>query len=269
MSWRIGASTDCCPDQPLEPVIDALAAGGVTGVELGAPRYFAPWRRDQADALRARLAAAGVSAVSVHAPFGGALDLSDSNGHHRSAAIGAILDAAAVLKALGGAIVVVHPSDVPRGADAASRLAHAADSLRQLHESCAAIGVTLAIETPLPHLVGGAVDEFDWLIGRIGPDARVCIDTGHATLGGQWDAFIGAVGRRIVHVHAADHFGREDDHLAPGDGTIDWAHIGASLQKIRYLGWLMLELRCTLPDVTACVLRAASSLEQRLNHQPQ
>ena len=267
MSWRIGASTGCCPDQPLEPVIDALAAGGITAVELGAPRYFAPWRREQADALRARLAAVGVSAVSVHAPFGGALDLSDPNGHHRSAAVGAILDAAAGLRELGGAIVVVHPSDVPRGTDAASRLAHAADSLCQLHESCAAIGATLAIETPLPHLVGGAVDEFAWLIDRIGSDARVCIDTGHATLGGQWDAFIGAVGRRIVHVHAADHLGREDDHLAPGDGTIDWAHIGASLHRIRYGGWLMLELRCTLRDVTACIVRAASSLEQGLNQQ--
>jgi sugar phosphate isomerase/epimerase len=206
--------------------------------------------------------------VAVHAPFGGLLDLSDPNGHHRSAAIAAILDAAGLLARLGGRIVVVHASDVPRGPDAASRLAHAADSLQRLHDACARDGLTLAIETPMPHVVGGAVDEFAWLVDRIGRDARVCIDTGHATLGHQWDAFINALGRRIVHVHAADHRGRDDDHLPPGDGTIDWGHIGAGLRRIGYSGWVMLELRCTAEPMADSFRRAAGTLRDRFAPAP-
>ena len=225
-------------------------------------------RRDQVEEVRARLAATGIAAVSVHAPFGGPLDLSDPNGHHRSAAIGAILDVAAVLRELGGAIVVAHPSDTPRGADAASRLSHSADSLRRLHDAVAAMGLTLAIETPLPHLVGGAADEFAWLVDRVGRDARVCIDTGHTTLGRQWDAFLAAVGRRIVHVHATDHFGRHDDHMPPGDGTIDWAQIGDGLRGIGYEGWVMLELRRPAEPIADYFRRAASALHAGLGAVP-
>jgi len=265
MTWRIGASTGCCTDTPIEPVLDALASAGMPGVEIGTPpRHFDPWRRDHVDAVRARLAATGVVPVSMHAPFGGLLDLSDPNSHHRAAAIGAILNVALVLRELGGRIVVVHPSDVPRGPDAASRLSHSADSLQRLQDACDAMNITLAIETPLPHLVGGAPDEFAWLLDRVGDRARVCIDTGHTTLGRQWNAFIAAVGPRIVHVHATDHFGQYDDHLPPGDGTIDWLAIGASLRALRYDGWLMLELRCPDEPIGTFFRRAADALASRL-----
>jgi sugar phosphate isomerase/epimerase len=261
MSWHIGASTGCCTDTPIEPVLDAVAAVGIAGVEIGTPpRHFDPWCRDHVKAVRARLEATGVAAVSMHAPFGGLLDLSDPNSHHRSAAVGAILNAALVLRDLGGRIIVVHPSDVPRGADAASRLSHSADALQRLQDACDAMQITLALETPLPHLVGGAPDEFAWLMDRVGENARVCIDTGHTTLGGHWDAFVAAVGPRIVHVHATDHFGSWDDHLPPGDGVIDWTHVGNTLRALRYSGWLMLELSCPSVPIGAYFRRAADNL---------
>jgi sugar phosphate isomerase/epimerase len=248
----------------MEPMLDALGSVGIQAVEIGTPGHFDPWCRKQVDAMRARLAATGVSAVSVHAALGGPLDLSDPNSHHRNAAIGAILDAAVTLRELGGRIVVVHPSDVMRGADAASRLSHSADSLQRLQDACDAIDLTLAIETPLPHLVGGAPDEFAWLVDRVGENARVCIDTGHATLGCTWNAWMDAVGDRVVHVHATDHFGRHDDHLAPGDGVVDWRSIGNSLRTLGYDGWLMLELHCPAEPMAGYFRRAAEGLVGRL-----
>ena len=98
MTWRIGASTGCCADRSVIEVLDALHAARISGVEVGTPPgHFDPWRQAEVHALRERLRLHEMCPVSIHAPFGGLLDLSDPNRHHRHAAIGAILTAAAAL----------------------------------------------------------------------------------------------------------------------------------------------------------------------------
>jgi sugar phosphate isomerase/epimerase len=246
MSWSIGISSGACTERPILEVLDALQASGVAGIEVGTPpRHFDPWQDRQVDAVRARLAAHRMAAVSIHAPFGGLLDLGDPNPHHRHAALGAILTAVAAIKRLGGHIVVVHPSDLPRaGADVQARLADCAASLHQLSVSCRQEGVTLAIESPLPHLIGGHPDEFAWLLSKVDRAAGVCLDTGHVALGRQWSRFVEVAAGRLVHVHASDNHGQYDDHLPPGDGGIEWAGIVASLEASGFTGWVMLELKC-------------------------
>ena len=119
----------------------------------------------QVTALRRILSGAALEAVSIHAPFGGLLDLADPNTHHRHAAIGAALAAASAIKQLGGTLLVVHPSDLERHRhDVNARLADAARSIKVLAENCAHEGITLAIESPLPHLIGGHPDEFAWIL---------------------------------------------------------------------------------------------------------
>ena len=46
------------------------------------------------------------------------------------------------------------------------------------------------------------------------------------------------------HVHASDHHGHRDDHLPPGDGSINWREITGGLEQIGFDGWIMLELSC-------------------------
>lgn len=257
----IGASTGCCLETPIGSVIEALAEAGITGIEVGTPpRHFNVWERAQVEAVRRHLERTGIEAVAIHAPFGGLLDLSDPNDHHRNGAIGAIVTAATVLQELGGRIVVVHITDVERGADSARRLSTASESLRTLWRACDDMGLTLAIETPLPHLVGGSPAEFARVLEHVGTAARVCLDTGHTSLGRQWDAFVDVAGARVVHVHAHDHHGRFDDHLPPGEGTLDWRHIARSLHRIGFEGWRMLELRCPDSPLTEYFARAADRL---------
>lgn len=258
---RIGASTGCCLETPIASVIEALAESGITGIEVGTPpRHFNVWERAEVEAVHRHLDRTGIAAIAIHAPFGGLLDLSDPNPHHRNGAIGAILTAAAVLKELGGRIVVVHITDVRRGNDGAARLTTSAESLHTLWRACLDMGLTLAIETPLPHLVGGSPEEFARVLDRVGPDARVCLDTGHTTLAHHWDAFVDAAAHRVVHVHAHDHHGTFDDHLPPGDGRLDWRHITASLSRIGFDGWTMLELRCPDGPIRDYFTRAAAQL---------
>jgi sugar phosphate isomerase/epimerase len=258
MSWRLGFSTGACVERPILDVLPVLSAAGITGVELGTPpRHFDPWQGDQVETVGRALRDLSIEAVSIHAPFGATLDLADPNPHHRHAAIGAILIAASAIKRLGGRLIVVHPSDIVRhGHDVDARLADAARSLTLLAENCRHSGLTLVVESPLPHLIGGHPDEFRWLLGRLEPSVRVCLDTGHTTLGNGWRAFMNVAADRLAHVHANDNHGHWDDHLPPGDGRIDWAEVRASLEAIEFSGWIMLELHCPAADPGAYFARA-------------
>jgi sugar phosphate isomerase/epimerase len=247
MSWSIGIATGACIDRPICGVLAVLGDAGAAGVELGtAPRHFDLWNESDIAAVSRTLERLSLPAISIHAPFGEALDLAHPDGRHRHAGIDATAAAARALKRLGGRIVVVHPSDLVRhGADIAARLEASAASLRAIAAMCRHEGLQLAIESPLPHLIGGHPDEFAWLLARV-EGAGVCLDTGHVALGRAWRRFAEVCDGRISHVHASDNHGQYDDHLVPGEGGIDWTEIVSTLQAMRFGGWMMLELRC--PD---------------------
>jgi sugar phosphate isomerase/epimerase len=246
VTWTVGVSTGGCTERPIIEVIDAAAQAGVQAVELGTPpRHFAPWDPLQVEAVRQRVQAAGIAAVSLHAPFGGILDLSEPNPRHREAAVAAILTAAEALARVGGRIVVVHPTDVVRhGQQVEPRLDRCSASLWELAAGCQRLGLVLALESPLRHLIGGECHEFARLLAGGPPAMRVCLDTGHLTLGHQWQAFLDLAADRLVHVHATDHHGHRDDHLPPGDGATDWAWIVRTLRAARYDGAVILEIKC-------------------------
>jgi sugar phosphate isomerase/epimerase len=259
MKWHIGVSSGSWADSPVVEVLPILKASGAKGFELGTPpRHFDPWREEQVEALGRHLADSSLAVVSIHAPFGRSLDLADPNPNHRHSAIGAILRAASAIKRLGGYLVVVHPTDLERhGRDVDARLADAAHSHTVLSENCRHTGLTLAIETPLPHLIGGHPDEFAWLLKHVDASARVCLDTGHTALGRSWHRFLEVADGRLAHVHASDNRGQRDDHLPPGDGSIDWADISRTLEAVDYAGWIMLELHRPKADTVEYVKRAS------------
>ncbi len=245
MPVHLGFASGSCSDCPILDVLPVLRAAGAEGVELGTPpKHFDPWQAEQVGAVGRYLADSGLQAISIHAPFGGAFDLAAPNPLHRHATVDAILTAGLALRRVGGRIVVVHPSDLEReGRNVDSHLADAAGSLRVLAQRCEAEDLTLALETPLPHLIGGHPDEFAWLLARTPASLRVCLDTGHTALGRSWHRFLEVAGRRLAHVHASDNRGHWDDHLPPGEGAIDWAEIARSLRAAAFDGWIMLELR--------------------------
>lgn len=263
--WRIGVSTGAFVGDA-SAAIDAIGTAGFQGVEVGTPPgHFDPWNLDQVRALASQLRRLEITPVSIHAPFGGLLDLSDPNPHHRHAAVGGILATASALRELGGRIVVVHTTDVPReGQDVGIRLADCASALAVLVRSCSHMGMTVAVENALPHLIGGHPDELAFVLARIGNEARVCFDTSHATLAPGWERWFDVVGERIVHVHANDHRGDRDAHLAPGDGIVPWDALGCRLRHAGFGGWVILELDRELTGSPEALSRAREQLLARL-----
>lgn len=267
MTWHLGVATGACVDLPVADMLSHLAAVDVHGVELGtAPRHFATGNAAQVEAVTHALAAQHKRAISMHAPFGSSLDLAHGDPERRRAGIDAVVGAAASLHHLGGRVLVVHPSDLSReGADLEARLNDCVVSLAQVQAACLHLDLVLAVETPLPHLIGGHPDEFAWILQRMPAGAGVCLDTGHIALGRSWRRFVEVAGHAVVHVHAHDNHGHADDHLPPGDGIIDWREVRDTLAALDVAaGWIMLELACPAGPMAPYVQQAVAQARARL-----
>lgn len=108
---------------------------------------------------------------------------------------------------------------------------------------CRERGLNLAVETPLPHLLGGQPSDFAWVLERIPSEGTgVCVDTSHCSLGGFLFEVVERWAGRTVHIQASDNRGVTDDHLPPGAGVIDWPRLLAALERAGYGGVFMLEV---------------------------
>jgi sugar phosphate isomerase/epimerase len=82
------------------------------------------------------------------------------------------------------------------------------------------------------------------MLGRIGRDnLRICLDTGHAAIfkGKDVASAVRMIGDKLKAVHIHDNMGKEDEHLIPGDGIIDWNAFADALREIGYTGVISLE----------------------------
>jgi sugar phosphate isomerase/epimerase len=70
-----------------------------------------------------------------------------------------------------------------------------------------------------------------------------CFDIGHAHLGRGVEAEFGAMKEHSRSTHLHDNDGREDQHLFPGQGTIDWGRAMELLSSCGDQVPLLLELR--------------------------
>ncbi len=81
----------------------------------------------------------------------------------------------------------------------------------------------------------------------------VCLDLGHANITVGTAAAIETLGNRIASVHVHDNHGTKDEHLWPGDGTIDWKATAAALQALAKPPATVLEISYSLPEAQAAL----------------
>jgi len=92
----------------------------------------------------------------------------------------------------------------------------------------------------------------------------VCLDLGHAhATVGVADA-ITTLGRRISEVHVHDNHGFKDEHLWPGDGTIDWSATSASLRGLPTPPAAVLEISYGLEIDPAAIPELVSAAFKRV-----
>ncbi len=243
--------------QRLHPgLLDALAKGGAQAIEIFAARqHFDYTSKPQVKETALWFAANPVESFSMHMPLFGDTEMGRSG---------------------APAINVVHPEksrridgmdEIKRALEAAEdlplrylvlhlgeredmwsprTLEHAMTAIEHLQAFSRPLGVKLLLEnltnevTEAPNLVE---------ILRIGhfKDVGICLDTGHAHMGGGVAAAIAELKPLIRTSHIHDNHGQRDEHLWPGDGSISWKE---TMQELR-----------AAPESSAAVLE--------INYQPE
>ena len=79
----------------------------------------------------------------------------------------------------------------------------------------------------------------------------VCLDLGHAHVTVGIAEAVATLGARIASVHVHDNHGMKDEHLWPGDGTIDWPVAVKYLKELHTPPATVLEISQNLPDTMA------------------
>jgi D-psicose/D-tagatose/L-ribulose 3-epimerase len=126
-----------------------------------------------------------------------------------------------------------------------------AETMRQVADHAAAVKVTLAIEYLNrfeSYFLTTAADNYQWVGAINHPACGMMWDTFHAHIEEKNSpAALESVAQRLVHVHLS-----ENDRGTPGTGQVKWAETFATLKKIRYDRWLVIEaFGRALPDLAA------------------
>lgn len=77
----------------------------------------------------------------------------------------------------------------------------------------------------------------------------VCLDLGHAHITVGVNEAMTVLNQRIVSMHVHDNHGTKDEHLWPGDGTIEWPAVREAVQGLKAPPATVLEIMHGLGDV--------------------
>jgi sugar phosphate isomerase/epimerase len=271
---RFGVSTHLYHDQRLElEHLAQVAAYGFEAIELFATRSHFDYRDEAAiERLKQWLGATGLTLNSVHAPITDVFGAGDqwaptysnaaSDRERREAAVRET-DAALKLAArIPFDVLVVHlGTPASREAPGDNHRPSAVRSLEEICEAAKPRGVRVAVEV-IPNKLSDAAALAALLERDIDVrHAGICLDFGHAHLMGDVVDAIENASEHILATHVHDNRGKDDAHLVPGLGTIDWNAALIAMQKIGYAGTYVMELANT--GAPGSVLEEARRARQR------
>lgn len=124
---------------------------------------------------------------------------------------------------------------------------YAHTALEHLGAFARPLGVRLLVENLLSE---ATTPEHLMLILEMGhlDNIGICLDLGHAHASVGVAEAIATFGNRIVSVHVHDNHGLKDEHLWPGDGTIDWTAAVKGLKGLTAQPATVLEIHSNFND---------------------
>jgi sugar phosphate isomerase/epimerase len=235
---------------PIKPVLEELEAIAKLGFDylelaMDPPKAHYKIVKQQKDDILSTLERYHMRLVCHLPTFVSTADLTDSL---RETSLNEVLESLQVAAYLRPLKVVLHPSHISglsvlvmdQARDRAWR------SLEVIVKKADQLGVSLCLENMFP-LTNSLVEPEHFVpVFENFPSLKMTLDTGHAHMqskgGKRVLRFIDRFGSRIDHVHANDNFGKEDNHLPIGAGTIDFPKITRALKKIDYNKTVTLEV---------------------------
>ncbi len=247
--------------EPIEVTIRRLAKYGYSSIEIsGEPEIF------DTKVVGKLLKDNGLACWgSVSLMFAGR-DLIHTDPAVRESSVKYIKDCITMVKELDGHEMTIVPSQVGKVAamdTPEQEWAWAVEGLREIYPHAQAAGVLMALE-PLNRFETNFINRADQallLAEAVGPDCGVCIDAFHLNIeeADMYKAIRSTKGR-LVDFHVADN-----NRMACGMGSLDWAKIIGTLKDIGYDGAITVEFVAPLDRTPANPYKnAVASAESEL-----
>jgi len=220
-------------------LLEAVTNSRIATLEISDWLFDAHDREVALTLLNAFLEPDTLRAMTIHARFGSAYDLSSLDPETRQRGLGAIDSALDLARTLNAPIIVVHASAEPIAPDQRrQRLDQAREMLVRVSARCQQAGKQMAVELLPRTCLGNTVDEL-WALLE-GLDRRtcgVCLDTNHLMdRHRSLPQVVRRLGDRLLTLHLSDYDGIDEQHALPGQGVLDWRAFMQALQAIDYAG---------------------------------
>ena len=237
---KIGVSTLALYPQPLEGVLECLEERNIDYCEIINEYPYHEIEDDLLDSHQIKL--------TVHSPLSD-INLASHNHSIRDSSIEEVKRSMDRAVAWNADLVVVHPGSMPiMGKKIEEKiLRYNLESLIECSRYAKDLGIYMCVENMpvIESLLYQDLNELNLLVEEI--DAYITLDVGHAHNSGfsSSEMFDYPL---IKHVHLSDNDGTFDQHNALGNGNIDFDLLFKSINKSKYDGVLVVEVKDS-PDI--------------------
>ncbi len=277
MATRFGISTHLFHEQRLSrDHLASVASYGFEAIEVFATRSHFDYHDPAAiEQLAGWLAETGLTLHGIHAPITERLGTGDqwgesisnavSDSARRQAAVRETDAALNIARRIPASVLVMHLG-TPTVKGGENSRAAAFRSVEEICRLAEPIGIRVALEV-IPNELSDPQSLVTLLDRDLeSPSAGICLDFGHAFLMGDVGDAVETVAEHLITTHVHDNRRKNDDHLVPFDGKIDWDAALMSMQKVGYDGTYLMEVANTGSpnEVLERARRARDRFEQLL-----
>ncbi len=252
---KIGLSNLLFVRSSVEDSVEKIAELGADCIEVvyDVPHFMPDHKPTQLGAIKGLIESYGLG-VSVHGCF---WDLNPASHYReiRDFSIKQTMRSIEACERLGGNLMVLHPGRIAI-TDVEWFAQSAKDYTMKFFDECEKFandrGVKIAIENiGLPFFALSSLEELGEIVeGR--ENMGITLDIGHAYRRRknmnvenpelEIAGLIRRLGRKIIHIHFHDNHGQSDEHLVPGEGSINFAPIVNALKEVKFGGAVVVEM---------------------------
>jgi sugar phosphate isomerase/epimerase len=124
------------------------------------------------------------------------------------------------------------------------------ESIQELYKAAEEYGLNIALEN-LPGkywFLMHKPEEFMRFYRETSLPIGIALDLGHAQLEAQIEPFFKLLADKIVHIHASDNDGSDDQHLGIGEGKIDYDWFKQTINEMGYDKAVIIESTVNIPE---------------------
>lgn len=241
----VSISTAICTSRGFTPQqsLDMFAAAGYKYLEIYLERDNLRYDHDWA-ALAERITALNMKVWALHGQLsGGSASLDEQK---RKKAVRDEVARMTTMAVYAPCPYVVHY--FPRYNDP-NRIHAFRQCIEELMVHAKALRFTLAVETvpykpKIDERYADSMEVADFVRSFHSDDVRVCIDLNHSNIKEDLAQVAKNCEGIIAHIYVSDNHGLEEEHLPPGEGTINFPKAFKALRKAGYTGPLNIEVAC-------------------------